>query len=202
MKRWVGKVAVVTGASSGIGAATTIDLVKAGMIVVAIARRVKRVEVLKNKISRTATGVLYPRKCDLNKEEDIVALFNWIDVELGGVHVLINNAGVNNQAQLLDDNNTAQIRQVIDTNIVAVVQCTREAFKSMKRRNFDGHIVIINSIGGHNVPYAVGCVESFSIYRPTKFAITAITETLRQEFQANNTKIKITVSFKQIKSFY
>lgn len=193
MERWVGKVAVVTGASAGIGAAIAIDLVKAGMVVVALARRVERVEALSEHIPTTATGILHPRKCDLTKEDEIIAVFDWIEAELGGVHVLVNNAGVNNQAKLLDENNTAQIREVIDTNIVSVVQCTREVFKSMKRRNVDGHIILINSIGGHSVPYSVGSVESYSIYRPTKYAITAINETLRQELQENKTKIKVSV---------
>lgn len=163
------------------------------MKVVALARRIERVEALKERIPATATGVLYPRKCDLTQEKEIVAIFEWIEAEFGGVHVLINNAGINNQAKLLDTNNTAQIREVIDTNIVAVVQCTREAFQSMKRNNVDGHIILINSIGGHSVPYSVGSVESYSIYRPTKYAITAINETLRQELQAEGTKIKVTV---------
>lgn len=68
MERWVGKVAVVTGASAGIGAAIAIDLSKAGMIVVGFARRVERIEELKALIPSSATGSLQAFKCDVLKE--------------------------------------------------------------------------------------------------------------------------------------
>lgn len=75
---------------------------------------------------------------------------------------------------------------------MSVVYCIREAFNSMKKRNFDGHIVVINSVLGHNVPMST--VGSLNIYPPSKFAVTAIVETYRQEFANAFTKIKVTVS--------
>lgn len=192
MERWVGKVAVVTGASAGIGAQIVIDLVNAGMIVVGLARRAERVELLKSQISTSATGVLHPLKCDVTSEADIKKAFTWTIENLGGVDVLINNAGITRQFKLIDNDNTSLIKEIIDTNVMGVVLCTREAFQSMKSRKFDGHIIIINSICGHYVPSIPG--TSLNIYPSSKYAVTAMTEVLRQEFQQAGTGVKITVN--------
>ena len=196
MNRWVGKVAVVTGASSGIGAAIVVDLVKAGVIVVGLARRVQRVEELRNKITLLESGKLYAVQCDVTKEEDIKKSFEWIETKLGGVDILVNNAGIIRQTNLLSPDNTVAIKEILDTNVMGVVLCTREAFKSMKKRSVDGHIVIINSIIGHKVPYFGGELPCTNMYPSSKFAVTAMTEVLRQELQMEGTKrTKITVLY-------
>lgn len=193
MERWVGKVAVVTGASSGIGAEIALDLVKAGMIVVGLARRNNRINELKKNLPISSLNNLHALKCDVSKEEDVVNAFAWVETNFGCVHVLINNAGILRTTSLVAKFNTKPIREVLDTNVMGVVFCTREAFQLMKKNSVDGHVVLINSISGHKVPYLVGQTSSLNIYPSTKFAITAMTEVLRQEFQAEATKIKITV---------
>lgn len=190
MDRWEGKVAVVTGASAGIGAAIVVDLLKAGMIVVGLARRHELVEALRQKAG--GLGVLHSIKCDVTSEKDIRAAFTWVDTVLGGVEILINNAGIIHEGiNMVTADNTEAIRSTIDTNIMAVVLCTREAFQIMKRRSVDGHIVIINGIDGHSVPYIVGMGATVNIYPATKHAVTAMTEVLRQEFQMEGTNVKI-----------
>lgn len=195
MNQWVGKVAVVTGASSGIGATIVVDLANAGMIVIGLARRKELVEELISKVQETETaGALHAFKCDVSKEEDILVAFNWIIEQFGGVDVLINNAGVMKPfTTLVSKDNTDAMRDVLDTNVLGVVLCTREAFQSMKNRNVAGHVILINSVGGHKVPTLPGI--TLNIYTPSKFAVTAITEVLRQEFRNEGTKIKVTVSF-------
>ncbi|XP_055533752.1 farnesol dehydrogenase-like [Wyeomyia smithii] len=189
MDRWTGKVAVVTGASSGIGSATVKELIKAGMVVVGLARRVERVEALRSDLPAHSRERLHAVKCDISKEEDILNTFRWIEGKLGGVDVLINNAGVAlGDFNLIDPGNTETIRKTLDTNVVGLVICSREAFQSMKKRSFDGHIVHINSVAGHVVPP----LPRYNIYSASKFAVTAITETMRQEFRAEGTKVKVT----------
>lgn len=188
MDRWAGKVAVVTGASSGIGAETSKELVKAGMVVVGLARRVERVEALKNDLDKTLQNRLHAVKCDVSKEEDILQTFKWIEEKLGGVDVLINNAGILRNSSLTEPGNTSKLREVLDTNVMGLVLCSREAFQSMKKRSVDGHIIHINSIAGHKVPD----YPRLNIYSASKFAVTAITETMRQEFRTEGTKIKVT----------
>ncbi|KAJ6637277.1 Farnesol dehydrogenase [Pseudolycoriella hygida] len=187
MERWVGKVAVVTGASAGIGAQIVLDLADAGLIVVGLARRLERVETLKSK----SKGKIHALQCDVTNEADILKAFKWIIDNLGGVDVLVNNAGILRGGNLIDPGNTALIKEVLDTNVMGVVQCTREAFQSMKSRNVDGHIIIINSVAGHQVPNMPG-MGSLNIYSPSKHAVTAMTEVLRQEFQKIGTRVKIT----------
>ncbi|GLV36692.1 uncharacterized protein CBL_02473 [Carabus blaptoides fortunei] len=83
---------------------------------------------------------------------------------------------------------TEDWKQVLDTNILGLCICTREAAKSMKENTIDGHIVHINSIGGH----WVGNFPRINVYGASKFAVTALTDTLRKEFNSNGSKIKVT----------
>lgn len=193
MERWVGKVAVVTGASSGIGAAIALDLAKTGMIVIGLARRVHLIEELAARLPLTATGSLHAYKCDVSKEDEIKIAFDWVITQFGGVDVLINNAGIANFAfKLLDIDNSAEIQATLDVHVTGVVWCTREAYQSMKSRNVSGHIVMINSISGHSIPYTVGQF-SLNIHPSAKYAVTAMTEVLRQELQSEGSKTKISV---------
>ncbi|XP_055843417.1 farnesol dehydrogenase-like [Episyrphus balteatus] len=190
MERWQNRVAVVTGASSGIGAAIVKDLAKAGLIVVGLARRVEKVEALKKGLTKEQQNRVHAVKCDVSSESSVNSTFEWIVKTLGGVDILVNNAGMTNPGKL-STMDISKVRQVIDTNVLGVIQCTQHAFKSMKERNFAGHILIVNSILGHTIPVMPGNVE-MNIYPPTKYAITAITEIYRQEFKGLGTKIKIT----------
>lgn len=190
MDRWAGKVAVVTGASSGIGAATVKELVKAGMVVVGLARRVERIEAIKSELDESVRQRLHAMQCDVSKEDTILECFRSIEETFGGADVLINNAGIAHKMQLLDAGNTDKLREVINTNVMGLTLCSREAFQSMKKRSVDGHIVHINSIAGHSVLDYPG----MNIYTASKFAVTAITETMRHELRTAGTKIKVTVS--------
>lgn len=194
MERWVNKVAVVTGASSGIGAAIVIDLANAGIKTVGIARRVDRVEALKSKVKPEHQSNLIAQKGDVTDEESVKSIFTWIEANLGGVDILINNAGCQRTANVVDPNNTQALKEVIDTNVWGAVYAVREAFQSMQKHNSNGHVVLLNSIMGHNVPFLVGKVPSMNLYASAKYAITALTEVLRQEFISFGTKIKVTVS--------
>lgn len=194
MDRWLGKTAVVTGASAGIGAAITVELANAGLNVVALARRKDRVEVLKAKVSKSSSGSIHALKCDVTNEQEISDAFAWVEKHLGGVDILVNNAGILRNGTLVDKDNSQNIQDVVNTNILGVVYCSREAFQSMKKRDVAGHIININSIVGHKVPFLVGSLGSLNIYPATKHAITAYTECLRQDLLIEKTKIKVTVS--------
>ncbi|XP_017473910.1 PREDICTED: farnesol dehydrogenase-like [Rhagoletis zephyria] len=189
MQRWLNRVAVVTGASSGIGAAVAKDLANNGMIVVGLARRVERVESLRDEVKADARDRIHAIKCDVRKEDEIVATFQQIITKFGPIAVLVNNAGIVRSSDLAGDNNSEDLRDILATNVLGVAIATREAFRSMKENGGDGHVVIINSIAGHQVPFTN---NSISIYPASKHAITAMTESYRQEFFRNNTKVKVT----------
>lgn len=136
----------------------TINLINSGVKVIGLARRQERVDALKSQIPNKAyQSNLHSFKCDIRCENDIKTAFKWINEQFNGIDILINNAGTS-ESMILDENNTEQLKSVIDTNILGTAMCTREAFLSMKKRNVDGHIIIINSIDGHYVPYFVGTV--------------------------------------------
>lgn len=193
MERWSGKTAVVTGASAGIGAAIAIDLANAGLNVVALARRKERLEELKSKLPKNCAGKIHPIRCDVTNEDEVRDAFAWAEKHLNGVDVLVNNAGVVRATKLVDRDNSKAIHDIVNTNILGVVYCTREAFQSMKARNVNGHIININSIAGHKVPILPKEMGSMNIYPASKHAVTALTETLRIELLAEDTKIKVTV---------
>ncbi|XP_055695281.1 farnesol dehydrogenase-like [Lutzomyia longipalpis] len=190
MEQWKNKVAVVTGASAGIGAAVVKDLAKAGMITIGLARRVERVEALKKDLPPNLQENLHAVKCDVSKEEDIVRVFSEIDAKFNGIDVLINNAGILRYTELIKKDNSVPVRKVIDTNVLGVVFCTREAYKSMEKHGRNSHVVHINSIAGHNLFFPPE--GSFNIYPASKFAVTAITEIHRQEFIKSTHHIKVT----------
>ncbi|XP_060524579.1 farnesol dehydrogenase-like [Cylas formicarius] len=101
LNRWVGKVAVVTGASSGIGAAIVEELVKAGVVVAGLARRKKKVDELAKKLSGEK-GKLVAVQADITKEQDIKTAFEYVLKNLGPVNILINNADLSKLTTLID----------------------------------------------------------------------------------------------------
>ncbi|XP_008295373.1 dehydrogenase/reductase SDR family member 11-like [Stegastes partitus] len=189
MERWRGRVALVTGASVGIGAAVARELVRHGMKVVGCARNVDKIKELAAECKKAGyTGVLVPIKCDLTKEEEILSMFAAIKAQHKGVDVCINNAGLGNSDHLLNGK-TSGWRTMLDLNVLALSICTREAYQSMKERNVDdGHIIHINSVLGHFVPP----YSDFHFYTATKYAVTALTEGLRQELREAKTHIRAT----------
>lgn len=200
MERFCNKIAVVTGASSGIGAACAVALVKSGMIVKALARRVEKLQENREALPEDLEARYHPVFCDVSNEAQVIKVFDDINKQHGGVHVLVNNAGIfRPEHRLISKGNTKDCLDTVNTNIMGVVYCTREAFHSMKDRNIDGHIININSISGHRVYYLPGF--TMNIYPPTKHAVTAMTETYRQEFAMEKTNIKITVSCSSITRF-
>ncbi|XP_005755534.1 dehydrogenase/reductase SDR family member 11-like [Pundamilia nyererei] len=103
MERWRGRVALVTGASVGIGAAVAVELVRLGMKVVGCARDVGKIQKLAAECQSAGhPGVLVPFKCDLTKEEEILSMFATIKEQHKGVDVCINNAGLAHPEALLN----------------------------------------------------------------------------------------------------
>lgn len=194
MERWANKVAVVSGASAGIGAACCKALVQSGMIVVGLARRRELISKLKEELPANLRENLHAKHCDITKEEQVSEVFEWTQKQLGGCDVLINNAGIIATTELTQRNNSKEIRQTLDTNLLGTVFCTREAFYMMRtHKQGNGHIVIVNSVAGHQVPNLGPELPSLNIYPATKFALKAMNETYRQEFQRHKTQIRMTV---------
>uniref|UniRef100_A0A023F997 Putative dehydrogenase n=1 Tax=Triatoma infestans TaxID=30076 RepID=A0A023F997_TRIIF len=186
MDKWEGKVALVTGASAGIGAQIVKDLVKHGMKVVGVARRLEKIQELEKEL-KNCKGELKAIRCDITSEEDIKNVFAWIENNWGAVNVLVNNAATLT-LQPLSDCNTEAIKSMFDTNVIGLSIFARESVNSMKSHFTEGHIININSYVGH----LIFGVKGMAPYCATKNAVTVLTESLRRELGANNQTIKVT----------
>lgn len=189
MERWRDRLALVTGASGGIGAAVARALVQQGLKVVGCARTVGNIEELAAECKSAGyPGTLIPYRCDLSNEEDILSMFSAVRSQHSGVDICINNAGMARPDTLLSGS-TSGWKDMFNVNVLALSICTREAYQSMKERNIDdGHIININSMCGHRVPPQ----SVIHFYSATKYAVTALTEGLRQELLEAQTHIRAT----------
>ncbi|KAK5647082.1 hypothetical protein RI129_005546 [Pyrocoelia pectoralis] len=185
MEVWNGKVAIVTGASAGIGKAIASKLVEEGMKVAGLARRKERVEELAASLKK-AKGELHAIRVDLTKEEDILNAFEYVIKNLGPIHVLVNNAGLNHASSLCSGK-TKDWKQILETNTLALSIATREAIQNMIANDVDGHIIHINSVAGHPLSHTPA-----TMYGASKYALTSLTESLRIELNAAKSKIKVT----------
>ncbi|GIY15748.1 hypothetical protein CDAR_266951 [Caerostris darwini] len=190
MERWNGRVALVTGASAGIGAGLCRALVQHGMVVIGCARSVEKIRAIAEEDAvKAAPGKLVAIKCDISQETEILSLFSEIRQKFGRLDVCINNAGLSHDSPLLTGN-TSEWKNMLDVNIMGLCICTQEAVKLMQEKGIDdGQIIHLSSIGGHRL----GGMGMFGIhfYCGTKFMVRALTEGLRRELKALNSKIRI-----------
>ena len=170
-----GKVAIVTGASSGIGYATCLALSKAGARVAAGARRTDRLESLEKEILIQELDVTKKAECDSFVD---AAAKKW-----GMVDILVNNAGLM-PLSFFKSLKVDEWDRMIDVNIKGVLYCTAAAIPHMLAKK-SGHIVNISSVAGR-VVFPAG-----SVYCATKHAVTALSEGLRQEFSTRS-NIRVT----------
>ncbi|XP_059471846.1 farnesol dehydrogenase-like [Neocloeon triangulifer] len=189
MERWQGRVAIVTGASAGIGAAIAKLLAESGMKVVGFARRKERVEELADQLKTAGCkGELHAFAGDVRSEEDVKRAVQWTRETLGGTDVLVSNAGVVAFGGLTEVS-TEDLKKVLDTNLVGACVFMREVVQDMKERGVnDGHIFFINSTAGQAILNFPGTY----VYAAGKHALRVVTEGLRRELRDMGTKIRVT----------
>ena len=185
MKPWTGRVALVTGASAGIGKAVALALSAAGMKVALTARRADRLEALAHEITR-AGGTAMAVPADARNAAEIEGVCQTIRDAWGGVDVLINSAGLGRVAPLLTGQSDAW-QEMFDVNVIGLSVFTREAIADMRRASDQGYVIHISSMSGHRVPEGTG-----GMYSATKHAVRALTEALRRELRTAGSRIRIT----------
>lgn len=176
------RVAVVTGASSGIGRATAIALARAGVKVALGARRTDRLAETESMIKKEGGEVLSV-KVDVSKRQECDTLIHRVMERWGRVDILVNNAGLM-PLSFLKNLKVDEWDRMIDVNVKGVLYCTAAVLPFMLEMG-SGHIVNISSVAGR-VVFPAG-----SVYCATKHAVTAFSEGLRQELSARK-NIRVT----------
>jgi NADP-dependent 3-hydroxy acid dehydrogenase YdfG len=183
MPKLDGKVAVVTGASSGIGEATAEALAAEGATVVVAARREERLADLTKRIEEGGGKVL-AATCDVTDEAQAHGLIRRAEDEFGRVDILVNNAGVM-LLSTVGKGLSEEWRRMFDVNVLGLLYATDAAIETMKKQG-GGHLVNVSSVAGRKVTR-----DSSGVYAGSKFAVGAISEGLRQELLADNIRVTI-----------
>jgi short-subunit dehydrogenase len=174
------RVAVITGASMGIGEAIARLFLQEGAKLVLCARDLARTETAKSRIGGSAENTLSVA-CDVGKRDQIDALIQAAVKKFGRIDILVNNAGfgLNDSVEKL---NMSQLRQMFDTNFFGMMECMQAAIPIMRRQG-GGDIVNISSVSGHiATPYMGG-------YAATKHAMQAIGMAARMELRRHNINV-------------
>jgi len=176
------KVAVVTGASRGLGRAFSEALVARGARVFGLARSEDDLRAVRD----TLGDAFAPVACDVTDRDAVDAAFQRVEDEAERCDVLINNAGLG-QFGAIEDLGEEQWEVMLDVNLRGVVLCTRRAVPIMKAQNardgFGGHIVNIASVAG-----LVGNAN-ISVYNLTKFGVRGFSEALMKELRDDRIKV-------------
>ena len=187
-ERLDGTTALVTGASSGIGAATALALAGQGAAVALVARRTDRLTVLAEQIERTG-GQALVLTGDVTKQGDAEQVVERTVAELGRLDTLVNNAGV----MLLGPAVNAPVSEwqlMVEINVLALLYCTHAALPHLLQAAEDSprrvaDMVNISSVAGRIARQGSG------VYNATKFGVVAFSESLRQEVTARHVRVSL-----------
>ncbi|SER74705.1 SDR family oxidoreductase [Natrinema salaciae] len=175
-------VAIVTGASSGIGAATATALAAEGATVVLAARRVDKLEALADRIE-TDGGDALVVQTDVTDEDDIDSLVQTVTDEYERIDILVNNAGVM-LLEPLERADRSNFRQMVEVNLIGLMNLTHAVVPIMREQG-EGHVVNVSSVAGR-------MTNAFSSgYNATKFGVNGFTDAVRKEVSADGVRTTI-----------
>ncbi len=167
-----GKIALVTGATSGIGKATALALAKEGCHVILAGRRVERLEQVGDEIKRRVKRDWLALPLDVRDRRAVDEAIARLPEYWQNIDILVNNAGLARGLSKIHEGEVEDWEQMIDTNVKGLLYVTRAVIPGMVQRG-RGHVVNIGSIAGHEV-YPGG-----NVYCATKHAVDALTKGLR-----------------------
>jgi NADP-dependent 3-hydroxy acid dehydrogenase YdfG len=177
-----GQTAFITGASSGIGKACAEQFAQLGVHLVILARRVDRLQQIAEEFSKRYGIKVIPMQLDIQNYEQVDAVFKQLEKAEINIDILINNAGLALSSDKMQDADVKNWDTMIDTNIKGLLYVTKAALVQMTKRN-QGHIINIGSVAGHR------CYVSGNIYCATKFAVRAISQSLRLDLQGTTIRV-------------
>ncbi|AHG63968.1 SDR family oxidoreductase [Advenella mimigardefordensis] len=174
------KVAVVTGAGSGVGRAVALELLGTGYAVVLAGRREQALEETRTAAGADATRALVV-PTDVTKEEDVRRLFDTAQREYGRVDALFNNAGRGGTPVPVDEFSVQEWRDIVDVNLTGMFLCAQAAFRVMRYQDPQGGRIINNGSISAHAPRPMSIA-----YTSTKHAVTGLTKSLSLDGRAYN----------------
>lgn len=170
------KVVLITGGAQGIGKAIALELGKQGYdIVINYLTSKKEAHTLKDMIIDNYGVRCMAIQCDVSKEDEVDQMISSIELELGGVDILINNAAVD-LSNLFHLKNAEEFRKTLDVNVVGAFNCSKRVYRHMLDQEY-GRIINISSTNGINTYYPM-CID----YDASKAALISMTHNLAFEF--------------------
>lgn len=176
------RVALITGASSGIGAAIARDLGARGYYLALAARRKDALEAVASEI-RTSGGGAIPLACDVTIPDQIATCVEHTMLEFGRIDVLVNNAGVMHNG-IISGADVSEWRAMVDVNLMGLMLMTHAVLPHMQAAG-RGHIVNISSVAGRIITVGNG------VYNVTKWGVNVFSEALRKEVYVDNIKVTV-----------
>ncbi len=176
------EIAIITGATSGIGMATSNILAKLGFSCIITGRRKERLEEQKKNLEKNYGIDVLTLHFDIRDQQATLSALETIPQEWQNIKILINNAGLAAGVEKVDNPVWENWEQMIDTNVKGLLFFSKEIIKMMIP-NKSGHIINISSIAGINV------YEGGSVYCATKHAVNAITQGMRIDLLPHNIKV-------------
>lgn len=170
-----GSSAIVTGASSGLGATFAEALAESGVNLVVSARRMRKLEELSKDLEGRYGVNVVPFRCDVTKEEDVKAMVDKAVEENGSLEIIVNNAGTSALAPSTELP-LEEWRKVIEVNLTGVFTCARTAAREMMKKRY-GKVINVASIYG-----AVGDIFTASPYYASKGGVVNLTRALAVEW--------------------
>ncbi len=168
------QIVVITGASSGIGAACAKVFAQAGAKLILVARRQERLQELADELSKEFSCQLHLLSLDVRDRASVESAFSSLPDAWSDVDILINNAGLSRGLNKLHEGSIEDWEEMIDTNVKGLLYCTRFLVPGMVNRG-KGHVVNLGSIAGHQT-YPGG-----NVYCASKAAVKSISEGLKQD---------------------
>ena len=178
-----GKTVLVTGASSGIGAAAALEFARTGARLLLCARRLERLREMEPSILEAGAAEVFSFQLDVRDRDEVEGTLNTLPDAWGEVDILVNNAGLSRGLAKLYQDDVENWEEMIDTNVKGLLYVTRVVVPKMVKRG-SGHVIGLGSVAGH-MTYANGAV-----YCATKAAEKSISEGLKLDLMG--TPIRVT----------
>ena len=176
------KIAIITGASRGIGKAIALKLDKKGFITILVSHNQENLKKTLKEFSKNAVII----KADISKEKDVILMFKKVIKKFKNIDILVNNAGFSIFKEI-EQIKKKDFDKMIGVNVAGVFYCIRECIKQMRKQKNRGQIINIGSVASKS-PFFF---PERSLYCSVKAAISALADSVQRELEKKRYNIKI-----------